>query len=208
MKYRVSNVEAFREWERDEEADIGTLVDKITGVFEPSPAMVAGTAFHQMLEDAISGIEISEAEALGHRFMFPMPLEIEVTPIRELRASKTYMVDGEPITISGQVDAIEGLRIEDHKTTARFDADRYLSGYQWRLYLDIFGAARFRWNIFEIVQVESTGQSDGFELPPPEYEVFGQHRLERFRYPALEADCLALVTRFARFVREHIEIAA
>ena len=39
---------------------------------------------------------------------------------------------------------IDGLRIEDHKTTSRFEPDWYLPGYQWRLYLDIFGASRFR----------------------------------------------------------------
>lgn len=208
MKYRVSNVEAFRQWEQDEDSDMAEIIARISGAEPPSAAMEAGTAFHKVLENAISGLDLDAAEELGHRFLFPTNMIVEVTPIRELRASKTYIVDGEPITISGQVDAIDGNRIEDHKTTSRFDADRYLSGYQWRLYLDIFGADRFRWNVFEIVQVESAAPSEGFDLPMPEYEVLAQHRLEQFRYPALEADCLALVTRFARFVREHVEQVA
>ncbi len=208
MRHRVSNVEAFRQWERDEDSTLEELLEKISGEFQPSAAMLAGTAFHKVLENAIPGVEIDAAEELGHRFVFAPGLQVEVVPIRELRASKTYMVDGEPVTITGQVDALEGLRIEDHKTTSRFDPDRYLDGYQWRLYLDIFGASLFRWNVFEIAEIDSTQPSEGFDLPPPEYEVRTQHRLEQYRYPALEADCLALVSRFARFVREHVTVTA
>jgi len=197
MIYRVTSVCAFIEYERDEDASVEELIEKITGKFQASAAMQAGTAFHQFLEDAVSGLEVSEAEALGHRFMFADALQVEVTPIRELRASKTYMVDGEPITISGQVDALDGLRIEDHKTTSRFDADRYLSGYQWRLYLDIFGATSFRWNVFEIDQLADDDM--------PTYLVKSIQRLEQCRYPELAADCQAAIERFARFVRQYIE---
>lgn len=199
MIHRVSNVEAFRQWEADQDAELEPLLAKLQGRFEPSAAMVAGTAFHKALELACSGVDLDSVEANGHRFVFPADLEIEVTPIRELRASKTYMVDGEPITISGQVDAIEGQRIEDHKTTGRFDPERYLEGYQWRLYLDIFGAQWFRWNVFEIIEVD--GDYDG-----PTYEVKATHRLEQFAYPTLHADCQALVERFARFARTYGEL--
>lgn len=204
--YRVSNVEAFRQWEGDEDAEMADLLDKLLGQFQPSPAMIAGTAFHLALELATGDSE--RLEALGHVFTFAGDFAVELSPIRELRASKCYMVDGLPIYITGQVDQLDGKRIDDHKTTGRFDPERYLTGYQWRLYLDIFGADVFRWNVFEIQQVESITPTEGFELPPREYEVFAQHRLEQCRYPALGADCQALVERFARFVREHIEVPA
>lgn len=205
--YRVSNVEAFRQWEADDEADTDMLLKRIRGEDEPSALMTAGTAFHKALETAPTGIEVSSLEALGHVFTFSDDLHIELPQIRELRASKTYMVDGEPICISGQVDALEGLRIEDHKTTGRFDPERYLIGCQWMLYLDIFGAREFRWNVFEIQEVDSTAPTEGFDLPPPEYEVFAQHRLTQYAYPGMAEDVQALVTRFARFVRERIEVA-
>lgn len=195
MKYRVSNVEAFRKFEQDEEAEAAQFIDELLHGFEPSPAMMAGTAFHKALEDAPTGIVVDRMEALGHVFTFCSDFEVRLSPIRELRAAKTYMVDGQPIVISGQVDAIEGLRIDDHKTTGRFDPDRYLTGYQWRLYLDIFGASVFRWNVFEINELDLPGH----------YEVRDQHTLEQYRYPALGADCQRLVERFARFVREHVQ---
>lgn len=198
MKWRVSNVEAFRKWEQDEEAELEPFVDELLHGFAPSPAMLAGTAFHKALEDAPTGLTVSSLEALGHTFTFRGEFEVRLPVIRELRASKTYMVDGQPIVISGQVDALEGLRIEDHKTTSRFDPDRFMSGYQWRLYLDIFGATAFRWNVFELTELD----------PPGFYEVRDQHTLEQYRYPAMTDDCQALVARFARFVREHAAVAA
>ena len=206
MRYRVSNVEAFRKWEADQDADTDRMVADIRGVSEPSVLMLAGTAFHKCLEDvAAAAVDFDSLSALGHCFTFADDFTVEVTPIRELRASKTWIVDDERITISGQVDAIDGLRIEDHKTTGRFDPERYLEGCQWKLYLSIFGAAHFRWNVFEMQEVDSTQLSDGFSPPLAQYEIFAQHRLEQFRYPTMEADCAELVGRFARFVRQHIE---
>lgn len=196
--WRVSNVEAFRKFEQDEEADMGEFIGELQFGFESSAAMLAGTAFHKALEDAPTGITATSLMALGHTFTFRGDFEVRLPVIRELRASRTYMVDGEPIVISGQVDGIEGLRIDDHKTTARFDPDRYLTGYQWRLYLDIFGASVFRWNVFEMAEQDQPGH----------YEIFALHPLEQHRYPALHEDCSALVTRFARFVREHVLITA
>lgn len=198
MKWRVSNVEAFRKWEQDEDAELEPFVDELLHGFEASPAMLAGTAFHKALEDAPTGLTVSTLEALGHTFTFRGDFDIRLPVIRELRASKTYMVDGQPIVISGQVDALEGLRIEDHKTTSRFDPERYLAGCQWKLYLEIFGATSFRWNVFEISELDAPGF----------YVVHNQHTLEQYRYPGLADDCQALVTRFARFVREHATAAA
>lgn len=196
--WRVSNVESFRKWEQDEEAELQPFLDELLNGFEASPAMLAGTAFHKALEEFPTDATVSTLHALGHTFTFRGDFEVRLPVIRELRASKTYMVDGQPIVISGQVDALEGLRIEDHKTTARFDPDRFMSGYQWKLYLDIFGATAFRWNVFELIELDAPGF----------YEVREQHTLEQYRYPALQDDCQALVSRFARFVREHATVAA
>lgn len=198
MKHRVSNIEAFRQYEADPDAELADLIEKLTGNWPASPAMQAGTAFHKALEDSTTGLEVESIEALGHLFTFRGDFVIALTPIRELRASKTYIVDGEPFTVSGQVDAIDGMRIEDHKTTGRFDPDRYLEGYQWRLYLDIFGAQQFRWNVFEVTHIEDTSA----ELI--HYEITNAHTLDQWRYPALADDCQALVARYARFYRQHI----
>lgn len=192
--YRVSAVERFRQFEQDDAAELDDLIADLTGQREPSTAMQAGSAFHAALEHAEPGSALDVIERDAFRFVIPDDLVLDLPAVRELRAHKVYRVDGAPVAITGQVDAIDGRLIVDHKTTARFDPERYLDGCQWRLYLDIFGADRFRWNVFELAEVAER-----------EYEVRALHRVEQHRYPALAADCQALVERFTRFARRFIE---
>lgn len=194
MTFRVSEVETYRQFLEDESADLETLLARMRGQSEPSAAMLAGTAFHAALEYAPTGLEVTELAANGYRFTFAGDFTAELPAIREIRASKTWLVDGEPVCISGQLDAICGRRVEDHKTTGRFDPERYLAGYQWRLYLSIFGAEAFRWNVYEIAEQDE----------PTHWEVFAQHRLEQYRYPGMETDCRRLVEELARFARVHM----
>jgi hypothetical protein len=198
MTFRVSEVESFRQYLEDEESELENLLARMRGQLPPSAAMETGTAFHKALEEAPTGLTVNEIEANGHRFTFRGDFTVELPAIREVRASKTWLVDGEPVCISGQLDCIHGKRVEDHKTTGRFDPERYLDGYQWRLYLAIFGAEAFRWNVFEIAECETT--NDG----PAHWEVFAQHRLEQYRYPGMETDCQRLVEGLARFARVHL----
>lgn len=191
MTFRVSEVESFRQWRENEDADLELLLARMRGQTEPSEAMLAGTAFHKALETAPTGLEVSSIEAEDYTFTFAGDFSIALPTIREVRASKVYEVDGERVCITGQLDAIHGKRIEDHKTTGRFDPERYLDGYQWRLYLEIFGADHFRWNVFEIAVTDDQRH----------WEVFAQHQLEQYRYPGMAADCERLVADLARFAR-------
>lgn len=189
--WRVSSVESYRRYLNDEEGDLASILRDLQG-FEPSEKMLAGTAWHKVLELASLG-DIIDAAANGFTFTVSVDIDLSLPEIRELRAAKTYMVDGKPITITGQVDAIEGLRIIDHKTTARFDPERFMAAFQWRLYLEIFGADSFEWNVFEM---KETG--------PRHYEIFAFHPLAQCRYPGMEKDCELLVADFARFTRKYL----
>ncbi len=200
MSFRVSNVEAFRQWRDDEESDLDALLSKLNGTFQPSPSMLAGTAFHRALEESKTGDEADTLTALGHTFLIRADINLHIPDIREVRADKTYVVDGQQIRISGQLDTISGKRVDDHKTTGRFDPERFMSGYQWRLYLDIFGADVFRWNVFEMSPVEAD------DMPANTWEVFAFHSLTQYRYPGLPADCQRLVDDFARFVRAYLPL--
>lgn len=187
MLARVSNVESFRQWRDNEEQSVDDLLRWMT-VDQPSEAMLAGTAFHKALELADPG-QFEKLEAHGFTFLLPDDVTIELPRIRELRGYDEYP----GITITGQVDCLEGLRVDDHKTTSRFDPDRYLSGYQWRLYLRMFGAKRFRWNVFEIKPLKDRI-----------YEVRATHRMEAFAYPGMDRDCEQLVAEFREFMERHM----
>lgn len=193
MLARVSNIEAFRQWknwrplfEGQEEPTVEDLVRFIT-TDEPTEAMKVGTAFHKAMELAQEGSH-ETFEANGYTFLLP-DAELVLPAIREMRAYSAYG----GLTVTGQVDAVEGRIVFDHKTTSKFDPERYLDGCQWKFYLDLFGADEFRWNVFVIKEVE-----------PQVYSVAAPHVLAAYRYPGLHSDCRALADDFLEFALEHL----
>lgn len=192
MLTRVSNIETYRRWRADPDAIADDLVARLQD-FEPTEAMLAGTAFHKCMEDAAPG-EYDVLEANGFTFYLP-DAAIALPTIRELRCFGQYG----PLRVTGQVDALYGKRVEDHKTTAYFNADGYLEGCQWRFYLDLFGADVFRWNVFEIKPVK--GKERTYEVSPPQ-------TLEQYRYPGLHDDCIDLAAGFYQFATTHMKEAA
>lgn len=186
MLARVSNLEEFRYWQGDEDSTVEDLVERLTN-FVPTERMLAGTAFHKALELAQPG-EFATLEAEG--FVFHMAdSAIQLADVRELRCFGKYG----PLTVTGKVDELHGKRVIDHKTTGQFDADRYLTGYQWRFYLDIFGADVFRWNVFVIREVgERT-----YEVEPPQI-------LEQYRYPGMHDDCMRLAADYYDFACRYL----
>lgn len=190
MLARVSNIETFRRWRQDEGQGVTDLVARLTD-FQPTENMVAGTAFHRALELAEPG-EYAELSANGYRFLFDCEAAIALPRVRELRCYGTYG----PLRVTGQVDAIYGLRIEDHKSTAQFNGDGYWEGCQWRFYLDIFNADVFRWNVFPITPVR--GQEKTYTVAAPQL-------LEQCRYPRLRADCMALASDYYEFAIRHLQ---
>lgn len=188
MLARVSNIETFRRWRLDDEQGVADLVARLTS-FQPTEAMLAGTAFHKALELATPG-EYTELEALGYRFLLP-DAEIALPAVRELRCFGSYG----PLRVTGQVDALYGLRVEDHKTTAQFNGEGYWEGCQWKFYLDLFAADRFRWNVFPITPVR--GQDKTYTVAAPQI-------LEQCRYPRLHEDCMALAADYYDFATKHL----
>lgn len=207
MLARVSELETFRRWREDEEADLPGLLARLRGEEAPSAKMAAGTGFHYALEHAQDG-EYAVLQAPGYVFHLDVDGELELPAIRELRDAITYAVDGGQITVSGQIDARHGRRVDDHKTTAQFDAESYFTGYQWRFYLEIHDADTFRWNVFEIREASATFlrllPAELCEQPGQHYVVHGMHRLEQHRYPGMADDCARLAADFYRFARQHL----
>jgi len=187
-RFSVSKAEAFRKWRENEDAELEPLLKTLRGEDQPTEPMLAGTALHKALETAGEGERDTLSED-GYEFVITADINLALPKCREVFATKDYG----PIVISSRVDVLDGKCVEDHKTTSRFDPERFLAGFQWRFYLDIFEADLFRWNVFEMR-----------ELKPKVYEVFNFHRLEQYRYPALAMDCRDLATDLAEFVREYL----
>lgn len=186
--FRVSHLAAFARWRDDEESDVDWLINQIRSG-EETEQMRKGTAFHKALETITDGWEGYEISAMGYRFVFTVDVEISLPKTRELRRQKDYG----GLIVSGQADGLGGKSIIDHKTTAKFDAENYLDGWQHKFYLDIFEADRFEWFAWEMSEIE-----------PGAYEVFGFHRLTQYRYPELEQDCRRLAMDFKDFAARYL----
>lgn len=192
MRVSVTELDNFRRWQGDEEADLETLLRQLRKQEPPSRAMLAGIALHKALEQAEPG-DVLAFNQDGFRFKFVTNIELALTEFREIKAEKVYTVDGYPVTVVGKIDHMQGKRIDDHKSTGRFDAERFLDSYQWRYYLDIFGADVFQWNVFEMAEDD-----------PDEFTVFAFHPMRQYRYAAMHEDCLALLRAFLSFARAHL----
>jgi hypothetical protein len=197
MLARVSNIEFYRQWKNwqplfdgQEEPTVEDLVRFIT-VDEPSEAMKAGTAFHKALENARDGAH-DVFEANGYTFLLSDAV-LALPDVREMRAYGQYG----GLTVTGQVDAVEGRIVVDHKTTGKFDPERYLNGCQWKFYLDIFEANEFRWNVFVL---KALGE-------PQTYGVTAPQTLTAYRYPEMREHCEALAADYLAFARVHLQDA-
>lgn len=197
--YRVSHLAAYARYRVNDEYYVGKL---FTDIFqsEETESMKRGTAFHKCLEKAVEG-EYDIVSSDGYTFAFTCNAEITLPRTREQRRSKDYG----GIIVTGQCDGIEGKRIIDHKTVQQFDAEYHLDGWQHRFYMDIFGADRFDWHIWECSELKDhEAERDPFttvENSTQFYDVYAHHLLTQYRYPNLEKDCRQLALEFAEFAQ-------
>lgn len=175
-----------------------TLLRRLRREEPPSPAMAAGSALHKLLEHSSEGIVAREG-CDGYMFRFDGECELSLPVMRELRGTRDYVTPHGIVTLSGRVDAMDGLTVYDHKLTKQFDAERYASAYQWRAYLSIFGAETFTYNLF----IGSEDKAD-----PMVWNIKDFHAISFPRYPEMEADLQREVEAYAEFAAHYLTVAA
>jgi hypothetical protein len=192
LRVSTTDLDKYRAFRGDEDADLATFLAELREPFRQTPSMAAGTALHAFLElaDAVETAEITLTS--GHTFVFDCDATVDLPPIREMKQTGEYLVGGCLLTLVAKVDAVHGKRIDDHKFTGNYDAERFLSSYQWRAYLDVFGADQFRWNVFE-----------GYEAPEgsKRYRITNVHQLSAHRYPTMREDVERELELFVDFAR-------
>lgn len=194
LRISATDIDALRYFHDDEEADLGDLLARLRRSPPPTPAMLAGTAFHKALETLDQGTA-AELEADGHVFVIDVDAELDLPTVREIKATREYRIGDVVVTLVGKVDAVLGKRIDDHKLTGSYDAERFMAGYQWRIYLEVFGADEFRWNIFEGAEIANQERV---------WKVRSLHKLTMHRYPGMAADVERQVAAFVDFARIHL----
>jgi hypothetical protein len=202
IRVSVTDLDAFRYFRENEHVELENFLAQMRRQSEPTEAMLAGTALHKALELAQTG-EFDALEADGYRFEIAADASISLPDIREMKATKEYRIGDCIVTLVGKVDAALGPTIYDHKFTSRYDPDRFLSGYQWRAYLDIFEANHFVWNIFEGRAKSSRDKGEVIE-GVSEYVVTRFHVLGADRYPEMHRDLVNEIAAFVDMARVHL----
>jgi hypothetical protein len=194
IRVSASDIDALRYYLADEDAELSDLVAQLRHETEQTESMRVGTALHAALETSEPG-EHGTLSAGGYTFVFTFDGEVDLPDVREVKATREYQIDGCLVTLVGKVDAIHGRRVDDHKFTSRYDAERFMGSMQWRVYLDVFDADEFRWNVFE-------GRADTDD--PSRYIIHSMHPLTIHRYPGMRKDIERELRRFIDFARKHL----
>ena len=185
LNVSVSNLDLYRFWRDESDLELEWLLMKLRGEEEPTENMKAGKAFHKILEQPDFD-EQTELTMDGYWFSILCDISLELPPVRELSIDKQY--DG--LLVRGRIDGMRGLHVTDYKTTEQFDADRLMTGYQWRYYLDMLDCDVFTWKVFVLRQYGKPGH----------YDVTQEHTLVQKRYPNLRDDCLRLANDYRTFL--------
>lgn len=182
MIVRVSAIEDWHWWQNSG-LDWQWFLDKDRSANEK---MRAGTALHSFLEQGSEG-EYPQGRVGDYIFVFDCDCQIAIPKMREVRAYRKY---GD-LTVTGKTDALDGKRISDYKLIIdhQVEGEQYMDSYQWRYYLDLFGADIFDYVIFEAHEEPSNDECRYIRI----HEV---HKITQYRYPELHRDCANLAAEF------------
>lgn len=190
IRLSVSWLDEFLYWQSQEDMSVEDLISRLKGVPEPTPQMLAGRAFHSLLEHSGIG-EVFAVHHEGFTFEFNVEADIEFSPIVELKGEHAIDTPSGKVTLVGKVDAMNGRLIRDYKLTERFDAERYADSYQWRAYLMMFEGRAFIYDVF-------SGRVDESVV-----KIFGYDKLPLYAYPGMEQDVIRVVSELAGVVARY-----
>lgn len=191
IRLSVTDLDAYRRYRDNEDVVIEDLLRQLRREEPPSRAMLAGKAFHYVMEHAQAGQILTTAEHDGFKFRFDLDCGIPLPRVRELKGEVEIDTPSGIVTLVGVVDGIDGA-IHDYKLTGRFDAERYIDSYQWRCYLVMFGSPRFDYDIFVANEKDE------------EFVVDDYHRLPFYAYTGMRDHVVREVTEFADFITRHL----
>jgi hypothetical protein len=192
VRISVTDLDSYLYWLSSEDMTLDQLVARLRGQEPPGPNMLAGRAFHSLLETAGLG-EIGSAERDGWTFKFELDAELPIPVVRELKAERVLNIGGQRVTLVGKVDALQGTLVRDYKLTERFDAERYADSYQWRAYLSMFHATAFVYDVFQCVY-------DDDQV----VRITDYHQLRFSAYPEMLADVTRAVSGLVEIIAKHV----
>jgi hypothetical protein len=191
MRVSTTTLESFRLFMTADWMSEQALLDTIAGKFEPTPAVLLGQAFGQVLEtperfQVPGGYQHPHGYTFDEATMAPALALIDRRGVCEAKALKPYG----PVDVVAMADHLLGTHLSEFKTTlSTFDFDKYAASYQWRFMVDIFAPASVSYHVFLLDdRAGSTVTLKGIES------------FNLFPYPALHQDCCDLLAEFVDYV--------
>lgn len=196
-KIHCTDLDQYLWYQRIESMAPGELRNRLLRLEPPPEKAKMGTALHSIFENpppkkASSPGGWERIERDGYVFVFECDVEVCVSRIKEIRANKTYDVDGIEVTLTGKCDDLKGNKVCDHKLTFKPKPETYMDSYQWRAYLDIFNADVFEYFIYH-------GYAKGKEITIRDFSA-----MQMYRYPGMKDDLIKGIRDLLGFVKEFV----
>jgi hypothetical protein len=204
QRISVSDLDCYRRYKANEDVTLDETIAQLRRERPPSPAMLAGSALHKILEESTYSDEYTDSvNGYGYEFYFGgCDVDLKVPPVRELKGEIEIETPSGSVTLVGVVDAIE-KEISDYKLSGYFDAEKLMNNYQWRCYLVMFAAQKFVYKVF--VGKEDDKAEDVSDRPRLVWTITDYHELPVYRYPGIEADVQKEVAEFAAFRLRYVD---
>ena len=195
IRISATQLESYRRWMINDESTIGDMINYLLRRTPPTEAMLAGSAFHKVLENAKYNDELTLVEQDGFKFdLSALDCEISLPESKEFKLEKQTIINGEQVTFVGVVDAIQVNEIFDHKLTSKPDVENYIDSMQWRCYLDWFDCDKFTYNLFQ------SYKPDNQDI----YQIKSFLPVSFYRYDRMGRDIHIISSSFIEFVKTHV----
>lgn len=188
----ASELDQYSYYLSNDDMPLQVFLERLRKKEPPTDRMLAGRAWHKFLENAGDGSHDSATQD-GFKFKITADADFELPPVRELKAVKNYRFGDLAVTLVGVVDGMAGRRVIDHKLTWNPNLDRLVNAWQWRCYLEIFGADIFEYMVYTAKDIKGDAR---------DIEVSHIERFDLYRYPDMGRDIECFVADFAAFVEE------
>jgi hypothetical protein len=191
MRISATTLEAFRLYLTEDWMDEDALLDTIKGVFVPTPAMLAGRAYHSVLETPETYRVPNGYLCDGYQFddatMQPMLDIIDRRGVFEVKTTKEL----EDVTLVAQADQLCGAHLHEFKTTGYFDIEKYTTSMQWRVMALLFEPLAIH---YHVASLDDHGNGVVTLRTPPDH-------FSLYPYAELANDVRALLRECVEYVR-------
>lgn len=115
-------------------------------------------------------------------------VDLALPPVREMVLGAEYQTRVGPVWVTGRTDGFDRIQVNDHKFTGSPDMEALAESMQWRIYLDIAKADRFRWDVFTMREPLKNETA---------WRIVAHQHLVQFAYPGMHDDVARMVDETA-----------